>query len=46
MTRDAAAACRLLSEHFWETTNIILKSGFSEARQASSDSSATAPKVG
>jgi GntR family transcriptional regulator, carbon starvation induced regulator len=28
MGRDADTACRLLSEHFWETTNIILKAGF------------------
>jgi GntR family transcriptional regulator, carbon starvation induced regulator len=34
MARDAATACRLLSEHFWETTDIILKSGFSDARPA------------
>lgn len=34
MARDAATACRLLSEHFWETTDIILKSGFGDARHA------------
>lgn len=34
MARDTEAACRLLSEHFWETTDIILKSGFGDARPA------------
>ena len=33
MARDADGACRLLSEHFWETTDIILHSGFSDARR-------------
>lgn len=28
MARDAERACQLLSEHFWETTQIILKAGF------------------
>lgn len=28
MARDAEAACQLLSQHFWATTNIILKAGF------------------
>lgn len=32
MARDAETACRLLSEHFWETTNIILKAGFGGSR--------------
>ncbi|BDI06040.1 GntR family transcriptional regulator [Sphaerotilus microaerophilus] len=27
MARDAERACELLSEHFWETTQIILKAG-------------------
>lgn len=27
MARDAGAACKLLEEHFWETTNIILQAG-------------------
>jgi DNA-binding GntR family transcriptional regulator len=34
MARDATAACRLLSEHFWETTDIILKSSFGDAAAA------------
>jgi DNA-binding GntR family transcriptional regulator len=34
MARDTATACRLLSEHFWETTDIIVKSGFGDARHA------------
>jgi DNA-binding GntR family transcriptional regulator len=28
MSRHADKACQLLSEHFWETTQIILKAGF------------------
>jgi GntR family transcriptional regulator, carbon starvation induced regulator len=28
MSRNADKACELLSEHFWETTQIILKAGF------------------
>jgi GntR family carbon starvation induced transcriptional regulator len=47
MTRDTAAACRLLAEHFWETTNIILKTGFGDLRQAGKgDRAAASPKAG
>ena len=42
MARDAVAACRLLSEHFWETTNIILNSGFANARHAGTGDDAAA----
>lgn len=37
MGRDAPAACKLLAEHFWQTTNIILTSGFDGPRPAGAD---------
>lgn len=47
MARDASAACSLLSEHFWETTDIILKSAFGDARHAGTgEDSAALRKAG
>jgi DNA-binding GntR family transcriptional regulator len=33
MARDPKRACKLLDEHFWETTEIILQSGFGAAAE-------------
>jgi GntR family transcriptional regulator, carbon starvation induced regulator len=46
MARDANAACALLAEHFWETTNIILQSGFGDGRHADAGATAAPRKVG
>lgn len=32
ITRDAEGTCRLIDQHFWETTNIILDAGFDSGR--------------
>jgi len=46
MARDTAAACKLLAEHFWETTDIILKSGFDDTRSAGTVDRPALQKVG
>lgn len=39
MAKNASAACKILQEHFWQTTNIILKAGFSQDSAPNASSS-------